>query len=361
MRSRTIEWPFRVAVAIALVIVASYAPTAAQGPKSDRGSAVSKRKPAPLKSAETASATLEDFKSARNNGEETPLWSPYLGEDPEQTGKLEDGQYQLKVGKSPNEPYLHFLPRSQGYLFPKGYAQHYLTQGKWNPDFNRLTFWAKPSVSVAGREDGGGTLQVGTYIRPHDASDAAWQGRHFYHVFDVSFHAGQWHYFVLNRTPQHEVGGDSSKNWPENPVAPQVNYFDGLTRFYFDTQARGCSDSTWLFADFTFSLVDNEPDDLVASVAAVYTGKCYQVSWAGPKNIAQAYDVAYSTSSMKKAGFKRATFGGTVSNPGNAYQGTVWLSPLMAEAKALYVAIRPRGSVEFTEVMIARRNTEKTK
>ena len=66
---------------------------------------------------------LEDFATLRNNGDGTALFSPYLGEDPGQTGSLDAGAYKVVVGGS-NGIYFQCMPRSGGYSWPNGYAQH---------------------------------------------------------------------------------------------------------------------------------------------------------------------------------------------------------------------------------------------
>ena len=60
--------------------------------------------------------------------------------------------------------------------------------------------------------------------------------------------------------------------------------------------------SDWWFKDYEFDLVTGEPDTLVTTVTAVYTGAHYELSWSGPKNTSQSYTVRYSTTSMKQSG-----------------------------------------------------------
>jgi hypothetical protein len=155
--------------------------------------------------------------------------------------------------------------------------------------------------------------------------------------------------FVLNRHPQHQVG--TSGDPGDNPDSP-INYFDGLTRFYFDTIASGYGNSTWKFTGFEFSTVDNEPDSLVSSISAVYTGARYELNWAAVPNSTVTYEVRYSTASMKANGFTSGTSGGTVQNRGDDYVGVIWQSPLMAEVASVYFAIKPNGQSNFTEIYL---------
>jgi hypothetical protein len=301
-----------------------------------------------------AQVLLEDFASQRKNGMGGDLWSAYLGEDPNQTYSIENGMLKLVVG-SGSAPYLHFFPNTGfGYPFPQGFAQNFKKSGTWNPNINRLRFWVKCSKSVSRRSDGGDILQVGTYIKPHSSGDVAWQGAHYYHLFDPNFYANRWMMVELNRLPQHEVGNNGSATYAEDPEwSSGVHYFDGLTRFYFDTSnGSEWANQTCYFDNFEFDLKSGEPETQVSSMTATYTGSAYEVSWAAPKNVNTSYEIRYSTTSMKSAGFNSGASGGTVSSPGSAYVGTFWKSTNMPEADPLYVAIRPTNGSAFTELRI---------
>jgi hypothetical protein len=298
-----------------------------------------------------AQILLEDFSSMRKNGDNTNLWFAYTGEDPVQTATIENGMLKDVTGAEPNGVYVDFLPYDGGYTFPTGYAQYFIKQGTWDPNVNRLRFSVKCSKSVQRDPGGSDNLQIGTYIKPHNWSDAAWQGAHYYHLLGVNFYANQWTTIELNRVPQHQVGMSPYTNWPENPQSG-VNYYDGLTIFYFDTQGSGWGNQTCYFDNFEFGLVTGEPDAQVSSIAGSYNGSGYDVSWAAPKNSVTSYEVRYSTTSMKAAGFNSGTAGGTVSSPGSAYTSTLWRSPSMPQAAVLYVAIRPTTMSNFTEFKI---------
>ena len=165
----------------------------------------------------------------------------------------------------------------------------------------------------------------------------------------------------LNRVPTHQVSDPGSQSYPEDPTASgpeNVHYFDGLTRFYFDTAAGAAwANSTCYFDDFYFDKVAGEPDTYVSSVTPVHNGSAYEVSWSAPKNQDVRYNVRYSSTSMKTNGFTSGKDGGTVSNPGNDYTGTVWTSPAMAEQQSFYVAIQPSGQTAFTEIYIPGMNS----
>jgi hypothetical protein len=299
----------------------------------------------------SAQILLEDFSSMRKNGDGTDLWFTPTKEDPIQSYTLENGMMKVMTGPEPNGVYMTFLPYNYGYTFPTGYVQNYIRQGAWNPNVNRFRFSVKCSNTVMRSADGSDNLQIGTYIKPKDSTDARWQGDHYYHLLDANFYANRWTTIELNRVPQHMVTQSPYTNWPENPESG-INYYDGLTIFYFDTQGSGWGNQTCYFDNYQFGVTTGEPDTYVSSLAGSYNESGYDVTWAAPKNSVTSYEVRYSTSSMKANGFASGMSGGTVSSPGNAYTGTFWRSPSVAEAPVMYVAIRPTDLSQFTEFKI---------
>jgi hypothetical protein len=316
---------------------------------------------ASLTQAIAAEALLEDFASMRKNGVGDNLWFAYLGASPNQTSSIENGTFKVSANSSSAGVYFDFLPiQSNGYSFPQGFMRSWIKSGTWDPNTNRLTFACKFSKNVTRRSDGGTIGSVVTYVKNHDHPDNAWQGAHYYHLFDPNIYADQWMYFELNRAPQHQVGSSGDISWPEDPtfsgpskLGNGVHYYDGLTLFYLEfNDYSGFGGVTSWCDDFKVNTVANEPDSYVATITSTYTGSRYEVAWQGPKNQSVSYEVRYSNTSMKSAGFETGSNGGTVSNPGNAYQGTIWTSGPMAKAPVLYVAIRPVGQSNFTEISI---------
>jgi hypothetical protein len=314
-----------------------------------------------LTQAVAAEVLLEDFASLRKNGVGDDLWFAYLGASPNQTYSIENGAFKVSANSSSYGVYFDFLPvQPNGYPFPQGFMRSWIKSGTWNPNANRLTFACKFSKNVTRRSDGGTIGSVGTYIKNHENPDPHWQGAHYYHLIDPNIYADQWIYFEMNRTPQHQVGFSGDVSWPEDPtfsgphkLGNGVHYFDGLTLFYLEfNDYSGFKGVTSWCDDFKLDTVSNEPDFEVASITSTYSGSRYEVSWQGPKHQSVTYEVRFSTASMKSAGFESGTNGGTVSNPGNGYQGTIWTSASMAKAPVLYVAIRPVGKSTFTEISI---------
>jgi len=312
----------------------------------------------PLLAFASSIAVLEDFSTLRLNGNGDPLWSPYTGEDPNQTGSCcAGGFYQVVVGASPSGIYFNFVPHP--YNVTGGYASEQIKSGSWDIQANRLQFWFYSSISVSRRSDGGSLLEIGTYIRDHASVEPNYQGAHYYHILDPNFYASRWHRVILNRQPQHKVGEAAATNWPLDPEFPpngdqNVHYFDGLTRWYFDTQGTTgqFANSTWRFTAVTFDKIANEDDDEISSIVGVYTGTAYEVTWASKKNTARTFDIRHRSTTMKPSSFSSGTDGGSVSNPNSDYTGCIWTSPAMAQSSTYFVAIQKQGSSNFTEVEI---------
>jgi hypothetical protein len=296
-------------------------------------------------------ALLDDFVTLRSLPDGTAMWGHYEEGAPGSVA-IDNAMLKETVGgltsSNGGGSYVQLVTKNNNsYSFPGGYAQSYLKSGTWSPAFNRLSFWVKTSATYARRPDGGAFIELGTYIRNHNDPDQGNQGRHFYHQIDPNLYANRWTLVVLNQHPQHEVG--TSGNPGDNPTKATVNYYDGLTRWYWDMIYGGGVNSQLWFDNFTFSTVLGEPDDKVSSITTTYSGTGYEVTWAALPNQVTVYNVSYSTSSMKVAGFASGTSGGTVQNSGNDYTGVFWKSPPMIET-GLCVAIQPQGQAAFAEV-----------
>lgn len=307
-----------------------------------------------------AQMVLDNFSasSLRKIPDGRDVWSTVLAEDSDQSYSLENGMLKIVgskytgCGTTGCGLYMHFMPYP--YVLPNGFVRAWQS-GTWDPNVNRLNFKFKCSKNVPGENDGSYSFHIGTYVkRTSDTGDNN-QGQHYYHHFDPNVYANQWIYVEVTRLPQHKVSQNSSANWPENPELSSsgVNYFDGLTRFYFDTTGGGkWSGQTCWFDDFVFEKKAGEPDTHVGGTTATYNGSSYEVRWNAPKNTVTTYEVRYSNASMKTAGFTSGVDGGRTSSPGSAYTVTYWKSPNRSNTQDLYVAIRPVGQSAFREIRI---------
>ncbi len=300
---------------------------------------------------------LEDFSNGiPKNGANPPddLFSPYLGADSSQTYGVTNGQFWNKGG--PTDFYWHFFPYP--YVWPTGFAQNYVKSGVFSPNTNRLRFKFMCNKDMPKRTDGGGSFDVGTYVKQKGDSQSNFQGNHFYHTFNPNLYANRWAIAELNSHPQHRVGttGDPGVDpeWNNPTTGAPVHYFDGLTRWYFgNPNNTAMLNSTCYFDDFYFDTESDEPEDKVSTLVYTYSGSRYEVSWQSLPNVTISYNVRYSTASMKANGFLSGTDGGTVKNPGNDYLGTFWTSPAISESSTgMFVAIQPVGNSNFSEVYI---------
>ena len=289
-------------------------------------------------------ATLDDFSAVRvNPGTGEPYIGIYAGEDSGQTWSISGGLLTVTGGN----PGMYWHAASYPYVPPMGWAKNWIESGTWDATFNRMRFTFRCDRAIPFEPSGSGNIQVGTYIKT-STSDPANQGAHYYHLVDATIPANRWVWVDLNNQVQHQVGGNPNTNWPLI-----TNYYDKLTRFYFDSQDDGWTGTRCEFQPLVFFKTTGEPDTLVSNLSRTYDGTRYQVSWSAPKNQVRVYEVRYRTSSMKTDGFTSGTDGGTVDATASAYTNIQWSSPAMAQpAGGLYVAVRPQGTTTFAETFV---------
>jgi len=96
-------------------------------------------------------------------------------------------------------------------------------------DSNRMILYSKIPYAGDGNEH---TFHIGTYSKnPATANSTSNVGMHWYHYFEIRGNDTYWMKFYINKHPQHKVSSDDPP--PNNPTMPEFDYFDGLTRMYF--------------------------------------------------------------------------------------------------------------------------------
>jgi hypothetical protein len=312
-----------------------------------------------------------------------PIFNYYTGENGGQQFLIQSGPggfMQGTLNSTGNSGlYDQFLPTEANWAFPNAYVQHWIKSGTWSAAINRLTFQYQCNMAIT---DGGPshTIEIGTYIRPQNYSDASWAGQHYYHFLAPNVYPNRWIYATLNKRPEHRVGAGSPEAHPDDPeqnnstTGTPVHYYDGMTRFYIDWVYKQSSGLVCQFANFQLSTVSNELDGLsttgaggttqgyMGAITATYSGPTagyphgrYEAIWQGPSQISsgQSYNIRYSTSDMHVTGFSSGTSGGVVTGPGGSdYTTVAWYSPDMSQATTMYVAIQPVGQTAFAEVQI---------
>jgi len=139
-----------------------------------------------------------------------------------------------------------------------------------------MRFWVlipEGFQGVTGRNSGNANLQIGTYVRS-STGDPYSQGSHYYHHYNLK-HTGAWHQIILDTHPNHLVGGSGGTEWGNRPYPTGeegYNYFDALTRFYFDWVGLAPSyPSVFYFDGFElYQEINVENEDQIYSVHGVY-------------------------------------------------------------------------------------------
>ena len=229
--------------------------------------------------------------------------------------------------------YLEFYSKANdSYASPRGYTANYVTGGSL-VGVNRLVFRVRSSQTVARPGDGSARFELGTYIRPRSNPDGSWAGAHYYHRLCPNLTAGRWVTVTINGVPQHQVSEGSG----QPAIVP--SYFDQLTRWYVDAIYGGTGNATLEFDAVRFLRVDGEPDPLVASVTATYTGTRYEVTWQTPPSSTQRYTVRFGDVAV------------SVLATGNTYTGVLAASPALPETSDLPITIQPDGQPLIARVI----------
>lgn len=322
-----------------------------------------------------------------------PLSPVYTGENSAQeqtfSTSATDGHVNVKLNSSGASGHYFILLKkpSSGadYTYHAGYGlspylQSWIKSGAWDSGINRMSFKYRCDQTDL-FSDVSHTVEVGTYIRPHDESDTGQKGQHYYHFLAPNVYADNWIYATINTRPEHRVGASPGTlprpNDPEwvNPYGSQVHYFDGLTDLYFDWVYGQNVGATCQIGDIRLSTASGEVDGLtmnnsdgiahgyVGAITAQYSGPIggypngrYEVVWQAPAMVTggQQYNIRYGTSDMHSVGFAAGTSGGTITGPdGSLYTTTRWYSTDMPQSSSpMYVAIQPVGQSEFNQVVI---------
>ena len=235
-----------------------------------------------------------------------------------------------------------------------------------------------PPRSAPLQSGGQDNVEFGTYVaqitNPGPTS-AETGGDHYYHDLNLP-NTGQWTQVIINMYPQHyrsEPGGEDPTNtvYPTATNGPNggddppntYNYFDTLTRFYFDEGLQGYTTGSWLFDDFQFYQSPYPQDDAqVSSLSGTYNPSNNEVTvtWDRPKNDNTVNDdVRYSFSDIDQIGWNAATPApnGILTPPGSqGYSGMVYdtTSLPLAGHSVVYIAIKPENSPNglFSEIAV---------
>lgn len=240
-------------------------------------------------------------------------------------------------------------------IFPSYWMQGHIQSGTWNQNINRMQVMLKAPFNYTRRADGGGSTNVGTYIKPTDNTSPGDEGtdpqngHHYYHSFNCSYYTGRWVKLIATHCPDHERGPAGI----DQNVIPQ--YFHQMTRFYVTPFGYypGNPAGVWELGPIYLFEADDEPDNDIRNITICYTGQRYEVTWASRINQTVNFDISWL------AGTTLPTFNsGTVTlnaaqSPGDTYIGCAWQSPLMAEsATGMTVGIRKSGATQYHKIFL---------
>ena len=293
------------------------------------------------------------------------------------TNAVEGNSVQLNVTSGGLLAQWNALTANGQWTFMRNYASN--PSGWQFNTYDHLSFWVLRPATAAPLQSGGqDNVEFGTYVaqitNPGPTS-AETGGDHYYHDLNLP-NTGQWTQVIINMYPQHyrgEPGGEDPTNtvYPTATNGPNggddppntYNYFDTLTRFYFDEGVQGYTTGTWLFDDFQFYKSPYPQDDAqVSSLTGTYNPNNNEVTvtWERPKNDNTVNDdVRYSFSDIDQIGWNAATPApnGILTPPGSqGYSGMVYDSTALPLAghSVVYIAIKPENSPNglFSEIAV---------
>jgi hypothetical protein len=235
---------------------------------------------------------------------------------------------------------------------------------------NRIRFWIKMPASMPQSNPAKHNFEFGTYIRCSTCYFAEDGGNHYYHFFDFYNAEGEWQQAIVDMHPDHQRGGFGNAEWPDNPPTTPLsigyNYFDLMTRFYFDFPYTFVNNGDHVYIDGVEAYIEPnaENTEQIRSLTGVYIPKTNELrlGWTRRKDqeLSPNFDVRYAFSDIHAMGFTSATLAATV--PPNCCNGdnmtsysTTGIS--VSGQSMIYMAIRPVGATLFRQIAIPIRAT----
>jgi len=234
---------------------------------------------------------------------------------------------------------------------------------------NRLRFWIRMPASMPQSAPAKHNFEFGTYIRCSTCGFAEDGGNHYYHFFDFYNAEGEWQQAIVDMHPDHQRGGFGNAEWPDNPptdpVSTGYNYFDLMTRFYFDFPYTFVNNGDHVYIDGVEAYAELNPENTeqIRSLTGVYIPKTNELrlGWTRRKDQESSpnFEVRYAFSDIHASGFTSATLAATV--PPNCCNGdnmtsysTTGIS--VSGQSVIYMAIRPVGATLFRQIAIPLRS-----
>ncbi len=302
------------------------------------------------------------------------LWSQYEGDPTEgpDPGSVRidptdsvDGSRSLAVDVTGGNVYLQFYTKVNSTTWE--WARHFVRDGNWSFDtYNRLRFWVKLPDGISRKSGGQSNTRFGTYYRATtgrmDSAESG--GNHYYHYYNLES-TGVWHQVIVDWHPNNIRGQSGGTDWGEKqyPTGEQgYNYFDLLTRFYFEING-GLSSYPAVFRFDGFEFYTEPNDENLEQVYALNgafnnnTGTLY-LGWMRHKDENNVdHEVRYAFSNIHELGWSNATPApsGIVSPDGwGGYNAMDYTTNQInvGSNDFLYVAIKPQNSNRFRQITI---------
>lgn len=317
------------------------------------------------------SVTLDNFDSGLRLVGGAPLWNIYSGEGAVGTvattgSAAKSGPNGLQATLSAGTMYGQFLPNDGSVWI---FAHNLLQSGTWTTNtFNRMSFWVMHPPGHAVAATGQHNIEFGTYVRCQlcDPTNAESGGWHYYHYFNIP--PGVWTYVVVDNHPQHSrSAGPTGPGVITSPTidGPTWNYFDALTRFYWNAPYISPSSypAPFYWDSFQIYVDPNLNEDIasIASLEASFNPATNRLHVGFTRNATEdaasdtTYTARYAFSDIWQLGFANAALMGTVGPDGlgdyvNKQIESTTIN--LAGRTMVYIAVQRQGKPYFRQIAL---------
>jgi hypothetical protein len=276
--------------------------------------------------------------------------------------------------ESEGNMFLHYYPYDDD-LYEWRYIREQLvinganSQGGWKLNhYNRLRFWIKASDFQIGEDPKKTNFHFGTYVRETGAPrrNAESGNGHYYHYYQIS-PSNSWHQVIVDFHPSHQRGASGNfehglKEFPFPSTDPSLNYFDLMTRFYFDFKPGLSSYPSSHYIDQIELYYDPNLENIsqVYSINGVYVPdeNKFLIGWKRSKDEDDlAHEVRYSFSDIHNTGWDSATAlpNNLITPAGQGGYNGMEYSTTSIDASSeseVFFAIKPVNSSLFRQIRI---------
>lgn len=266
--------------------------------------------------------------------------------------------------------FVHYYPYDEStyeYRYIREQESQEGKSGYQTKRYNRLRFWIKvPSTHV--QETVKQTnFHFGTYIRNigETRGSSESDNGHFYHYYNLPAMDGVWHQMIVDTHPSHQRGasGSTEHGNREFPFSgTSYNYFDLMTRFYFQIKTAPTEYPTSYYIDNIELYYDPNPEnvDQIYSLHGSYSDatNTIVVGWLRNKTEDDVrHEIRYAYSDIHDIGWSAATPApdGVITPPGiSGYNGMEYKTDQidMNSQSRVYIAIKPENSSLFRQIII---------